>query len=257
MRLVIVGCGAKKIWDTNPLAGPTKAKDVYIGPYFKVNRQYAEHLGCDWLVLSAKYGFVWPDFVIPGNYNTTFKNLSTCPVSTDELRRQLFQLQLGRYDSITILGGQDYIGRVEDAFAGMDARFETPLAGYPMGQQMHRINQMLSGYDVTETPSAMVQVSLKRARTETVDREPRSTNIPNVDMFRRALNEIFASSRGKNVDVTAGVLHRSVGVYPDKHHNMPGCCDVMRQAMKAGDKILHSPPKGRGATLTIRYVLPR
>jgi len=255
MRLVIVGCGKKKIWDRYPDAGPTPAKDAYVGPYFKLNRRYAEHLGYDWLVLSAKYGFIRPDFVIPGNYNVTFKDLSTHPVSTDKLRRQLFQLQLGRYDLVTILGGQDYIGRVEEAFAGMDARFETPFAGPGMGEQMAMIKAILSGDDATQPSSPIVGVSRRCSRTRAASPDP--TNKPNAEVFRRALNELFTSSKGAYVVVTAGVFHRSVGVYPDRHHDMPGCCDVMWQAMKPGDTILHSPPKRRGATLTIRYLLPR
>lgn len=35
MDLCIVPCGTKKIWDENPNAGPTLAKDVYIGPFAK------------------------------------------------------------------------------------------------------------------------------------------------------------------------------------------------------------------------------
>jgi hypothetical protein len=38
---------------------------------------------------------------------------------------------------------------------------------------------------------------------------------------------------------------------------MANCCNVMTEAMQPGDKILSSPLKGKGATLTIRYVLPR
>ncbi len=257
MRLVIVGCGKKKIWDGYPDAGPTAARNVYTSPYFGANRRYAEHLGCDWLVFSAKYGFIQPSFVIPGNYNVTFKDSSTHPVSIDDLRRQHFQQQLGRYDIVTILGGQDYIERVEEAFAGMDARFETPFAGHPIGQQMHMINQILSGDHVTQTPIPMVRVSLKRARTKAVDREPRSTNIPNADAFRRALNELFTSSRGKYVDVVAGELHDLVGTRSGKDSRMPTCCNVMLAAMQNGDTVLASPPKGRGATLTIKYLLPR
>jgi hypothetical protein len=38
---------------------------------------------------------------------------------------------------------------------------------------------------------------------------------------------------------------------------MPICCSVMTQQVKAGDTTLRKPPKGAGATLTIRYKLPR
>lgn len=61
------------------------------------------------------------------------------------------------------------------------------------------------------------------------------------------------------MDVNAGELHRRVGGYPGSNHRMPVSCEVMRSAMgsDAGDIVLSQPPKGDGATLTIRYVLPR
>jgi len=81
--------------------------------------------------------------------------------------------------------------------------------------------------------------------------------MPNADDFRSELYSIFSSSRGGYVDVTSGDLHRRVGEYPGPNHRMPICCSVMRQAMQGGDVILDEPPKGNGATLTIRYRLPR
>jgi hypothetical protein len=59
------------------------------------------------------------------------------------------------------------------------------------------------------------------------------------------------------LDVNSGDLHRTVGNYPGDAHRMPNCCAVMEAAMEAGDEIVSTPPKGRGATLTIRYKLPR
>src|SRR5439155_5061255 len=45
----------------------------YVNPYFKDNRRYAETFSDVWLILSAKYGFLKPSFVIPGAYEVTFK----------------------------------------------------------------------------------------------------------------------------------------------------------------------------------------
>ena len=59
--LAIVQCGQKKIWDRNPGAGPTAAKDAYVSPYFRKNRAYAERFADQWMILSAKYGFLDPD----------------------------------------------------------------------------------------------------------------------------------------------------------------------------------------------------
>ena len=59
------------------------------------------------------------------------------------------------------------------------------------------------------------------------------------------------------VSVKAGGLHRLVGGYPGSDHRMPMCCSVMQAGMRSGDKVLRSPPGGRGASLEIYYKLPR
>ena len=87
---------------------------------------------------------------------------------------------------------------------------------------------------------------------------PRKAPIAN-DFWLR-LFEIFshASVAGeKFVDVKAGDLHKIVGWYPGPNHRMPICCRVMREEMQPGDFVVEEPPKGAGASLTIRYFLPR
>ena len=86
--------------------------------------------------------------------------------------------------------------------------------------------------------------------------------MPNADDFRNELYRMMleAMKAGKpNAEINAGELHRRVGDYPGKNHRMPVCCEVMRGALApdAGDEILEQPPSGQGASLTIRYVLPR
>lgn len=81
------------------------------------------------------------------------------------------------------------------------------------------------------------------------------------DQFYEELIQIFdeATKEGReNVDVNAGDLHRRVGEYPSPDHRMPVCCSVMRSEFSADcDVVLESPPKGDGASLMIRYNLPR
>ena len=257
MKLVIIECGKSKIWDKNPSAGAQKASVAYTGPYFRTNRRFAESRGCDWMILSAKYGFMQPDFVIPGNYNVTFARPSADRISMQELKRQVEEQGLSRYDEITVLGGRDYVDRVRESLAHTHAKIEAPFAGYGMGQQMHVIHEKLHEEELAQqgepgiaTPHSAV--SGNRAKT---DVRPAST--VNAETFRKALQRVFAEAKGSFVDVTSGDLHRLVGGYPGRSHKMPVCCDVMRMAMQSGDTILASPPKGRGATLTIRYILPR
>lgn len=78
--------------------------------------------------------------------------------------------------------------------------------------------------------------------------------------FMRALDGKLgaASAAGdEQLDVNAGELHRELGDYPGPDHRMPSCCAAMRAAMRAGDTVLAEPPGGKGASLTVRYRLPR
>jgi hypothetical protein len=38
---------------------------------------------------------------------------------------------------------------------------------------------------------------------------------------------------------------------------MPSCCEAMYAEKRTGDVIIARPPEGMGASLTIRYKLPR
>lgn len=81
----------------------------------------------------------------------------------------------------------------------------------------------------------------------------------NSKMFReelcRKLHE--AEQNGASfLEVKAGDLHRIVGGYPGADARMPICCSVMKSVLrKRGGSIVQEPPKGNGASLTIRYQL--
>jgi hypothetical protein len=84
--------------------------------------------------------------------------------------------------------------------------------------------------------------------------------MPNTDDFQRAISALIRAAHNSGesyVDINAGNLHRELGGYPGTKHAMPSCCDAMYQATRSKDVILAQPPKGKGASLTIRYQLPR
>ena len=90
--------------------------------------------------------------------------------------------------------------------------------------------------------------------------EIEALGMPSAAEFRQTLATTLhgASTQGlPYIDVIAGWLHEQVGEYPGPEHRMPVCCAVMRSEMRPGDLILDQPPKGVGASLTIRYFLPR
>jgi hypothetical protein len=95
------------------------------------------------------------------------------------------------------------------------------------------------------------------AEPAAVTADEQSIGTVNTETFRKALQRVLTEAQGSFVDVTSGTLYRSVGGRMGKDSNLASCCNAMTSAMQPGDSVLHSPPKGKGATLTIRYVLPR
>lgn len=84
--------------------------------------------------------------------------------------------------------------------------------------------------------------------------------MPSMDDFRQALRSAVrrAELQGlTSIDINAGELHRSLGGYPGTGNRMPACCDAMNELKRFGDEVIASPAKGKGASLTIRYRLPR
>lgn len=138
-RLVIVQCGNRKIWHDHPNAGATPAEDAYTSPYFQGNKEYAKKFGDKWMVLSAKYGFIEPNFMIPRNYNVTFKKPSTEQISTEDLRKQVRQKGLHHFDKIEVLGGYEYVEKVRQAFEGSRVIILAPLKGLSIGPKMNKV----------------------------------------------------------------------------------------------------------------------
>ncbi|MCR9291889.1 MAG: hypothetical protein NXI32_04165 [bacterium] len=134
--LVIVPCGSAKVWNRDPEIGPTIAKDAYIGAPFKVNRQYAEKFGSRWVILSAKYGFIDPDYLLPGPYEVTFKKKATGPIETKILAAQVVDRKLDQFDRVVGLGGKEYRIAIKEAYSASKIESEFPFAGLPIGKAM-------------------------------------------------------------------------------------------------------------------------
>jgi hypothetical protein len=133
---VVVPCGKAKIWDKQPDPGPTPARDAYVGAPFKVNRAYAERFGDEWVILSAKYGFLRPTDLIDGPYNVTFKQPSTQPILVEALRRQVTDRRLDSFEHLIGLGGKDYRWVIEQAFARTSVKLTFPFAGASLGEAL-------------------------------------------------------------------------------------------------------------------------
>lgn len=81
------------------------------------------------------------------------------------------------------------------------------------------------------------------------------------DAFRRELRVQWTRAQERDalyIDINAGELHRRVGGYPGPDHRMPACCAVLRSEMVDDeDRVVQEPQKRQGASLTVRYQLPR
>jgi hypothetical protein len=142
--LVVVPCGKSKIWKHHPEAGPVLAALAYVGPLFKVNREFAERHGDRWVILSAKYGFIDPDFVIPKNYDVTFKNPATGPIDVARLKEQVKEKGLDIYTQVIALGGREYVSRVKAAFVGTKAEILAPTEGLSIGKMMQKMRELVA-----------------------------------------------------------------------------------------------------------------
>lgn len=140
--LVVVPCAGRKIWDIEPDHGPAKAKDVYKSPPFKVNKAFAEKFADRWIILSAKYGFIDPDFVIHKNYSVTFKKASTNPITMDQIKLQLKGKKLEDFDVVISLGGKDYTDIAKRVFSKI-SKVVVPTDGLRIGNAMKRVKTLM------------------------------------------------------------------------------------------------------------------
>lgn len=139
----IIPCGFKKIWEIKSEAGPTKAKDVYIGTFARKCQQYAEAFYPDsWFILSAKYGFLYPDDVVPGPYNVTFNDKKSNPINNEDLTIQLHKKGMNQYSKVIVLGGKNYVSRMIGVFGSK--KIITPLEGCRgMGYMMGKLKNAI------------------------------------------------------------------------------------------------------------------
>jgi len=112
----------------------------------------------------------------------------------------------------------------------------------------------------SESAAAVERNQLNASWSERI-RALEERTMPKADDFKREIHRIMseAQNAGKeSVVINAGELHRRVGGYPGTNHRMPNCCQVLRaQMLDSADMVVEAPPSGLGATLTIRYRLPR
>ena len=134
--LYVVPCSATKA--RTLAAGPMPARDAYTGQAFRFARHYLERRRLKWCILSAWYGFIWPDTLIE-SYDVKME-----PVTQDTVWHECFGFitdrQYGRLmtaESITVLGSRFY----SDAAAILLQRpVHAPLSGLPIGRMLSALS---------------------------------------------------------------------------------------------------------------------
>lgn len=104
--MCITPCGSAKIWCKRPDLGAVKAKDVYIGSFAKSCQEYASSFFDEWVILSAKHGFLFPEDFVPRDYNVSFNNSSEEVITIEALKQQISIKSLGEFEEIVVLGGK-------------------------------------------------------------------------------------------------------------------------------------------------------
>jgi len=160
VKFVIVGCGAAK---RNASQGETfPARDLYTSNYFQLKREYAESVGDQWMILSAKHGLILPTAELRP-YETSIDDLDE-----DELNQLAHEVGMGLIewvaweegrgndvDEIVVLAGRRYIDPLKEreAFhAGVPANVVFPLQQLDLsgiGDQMAWLKARAEGHEQT------------------------------------------------------------------------------------------------------------
>ncbi|WP_186577658.1 DUF6884 domain-containing protein [Aquibacillus kalidii] len=127
-ELCIIPCGRKKIWDKYAHLGAVSAKEAYIGTFHRLCEQYATTYFDNWIILSAKHGFLLPVDTVSGNYDVTFNMKSDEIISINTLKNQVIYKNLNKYENIVVLTGKKYRPIVEASFH-KDVTIQFPLLG--------------------------------------------------------------------------------------------------------------------------------
>lgn len=193
-------------------------------------------------------------------YKTPAKSSERGGSTNIKNNRNIFRaLSLGMAVEVYVLQHamtQEHGGFAVNFAAGLEDSLIAALSPPWNGRQVLAADAVVLS-EVTPSSPASAVLLIVAPRAERAS-EP-TTRVTATD-FRRALERVLAESEGGDADyadVHAGQLHRRVGGYPGPSHAMPVCCSVMRAAMRPGDLVTAQPPKGKGASLTIRYRLPR
>lgn len=100
--LVITGCSKRKM----VTSAPVPARSLYLGNLFRVSQSYADVMGFDFAVLSARYGLLFADDPVV-TYDQVLKTKKDVEAIRSGVEERLASV-LDRYDVILVITGQRY-----------------------------------------------------------------------------------------------------------------------------------------------------
>lgn len=129
-KIYLVSCVSKKRSELSA------AKDLYISDWFFKARAYVEATSSPWFILSAEYGLVNPDQIVPP-YERTLNTMGVAERRSwaDRVCRQL-ELQLPNPCAVTILAGMRYREFIMDFLRRHASSVDVPLEGLRIGEQL-------------------------------------------------------------------------------------------------------------------------
>nr|WP_205082966.1 DUF6884 domain-containing protein [Paracraurococcus ruber] len=122
------------------------ARDLYVSPWFRMARRYAETRGDIWFILSAEHGLVHPDKVLDP-YDRT---LLTMPVGARRAWATLVEAQMrdvlpACIPVIVVLAGARYREFLGEPLSRHADRVEVPMQGLGIGKQLGWLKHALAG----------------------------------------------------------------------------------------------------------------
>jgi hypothetical protein len=102
--LVITSCTKEKL--SPNIAAKVPAKTMYIGKLFQAVKEFCELKKLDYVVISAKYGLLYPDEIIEG-YDKVLKTKQDVEEIRPSVEQRLKPI-LAKYDKIVVVAGKRY-----------------------------------------------------------------------------------------------------------------------------------------------------
>ena len=156
-RLFVIACSKSKSPDL--LDSPMPAREAYRGIVFRKAVAVLERENLTWCILSAKYGFIWPETIIefydqrirPARVNTTTLEQATRLLEESQLQ------MLRASDEIVVIGGKDY---AENVARLLCRKVKVPFKGMAYVQMRDALSNWKP--DDREQPSTVNAIKVPR-----------------------------------------------------------------------------------------------